>query len=615
MNRAPRPLFLVLGAIASGALRPAPARANLCDTTPTAAHTAAASQIESEAYSRGNDCRSWESCFIGARGYDASVIACNRKRDSLGDNLDKMSESRFSASLPTRIVRGHYNFFGFARKWYGYKLARQNGNWTATSVLDFRFPETEKDKLHIPVALTKLLSAGAGGAPLSQGVCATQATNDKDDGLVYAKDYPPPRYGARGCRVPRTANYYLLPNTTFADSSLAGQRRPVTEWLMLYWRDRIEARWSRADGSFKMKIEIANFAGRPGEITAASLKEVTDADAKFVVELEHNVNRLNNMYRPIEILGIEFYRAIYSGVSEWVIAHEFGHSLGLDDEYPQRESNVPGYRDCAELSGEKGNSNQRYLMCNVDDTAPKSVYYWLITQRYAVGDCQTDADCGSGYCDKGTLTIGRNHCANKKELGVACTRPEQCASGRCYLARCQAANECAEDRDCAPAEYCDKGTLTLGRNQCVAKKANGIGCTRAEQCTSGRCYAGTCKPQDACKEDVDCGGAKYCDTGTLTVGVNQCVDKRKNGDACTRAGQCLSGRCNALRCAEEKECSADRDCESGYYCDKGWLTIGKNECKKKGAEGQSCSRGEQCASSCCKLYNFKVQCRPASKCD
>lgn len=54
---------------------------------------------------------------------------------------------------------------------------------------------------------------------------------------------------------------------------------------------------------------------------------------------------------------------------------------------------------------------------------------------------------------------------------------------------------CKKDRNCNEnTHFCDKGTLSMGKNVCKLKKVNYKACTRKAQCASGKCRAGKCRP-------------------------------------------------------------------------------------------------------------------------
>jgi Dickkopf N-terminal cysteine-rich region len=69
----------------------------------------------------------------------------------------------------------------------------------------------------------------------------------------------------------------------------------------------------------------------------------------------------------------------------------------------------------------------------------------------------------------------------------------------------------------------------------------------------------------------------------------------------------------------EVECHEDSECEPKEYCDRGWLTIGRNQCVFSRDEDDICTRDEQCETGCCKYYAWSnlvsPVCRPANKCD
>jgi hypothetical protein len=69
----------------------------------------------------------------------------------------------------------------------------------------------------------------------------------------------------------------------------------------------------------------------------------------------------------------------------------------------------------------------------------------------------------------------------------------------------------------------------------------------------------------------------------------------------------------------EETCDQDSDCDPKEYCDRGWLTIGKNQCVFSRDEGEICTRWEQCETECCRYHAWSNPvhpvCRPADKCD
>ncbi len=105
-----------------------------------------------------------------------------------------------------------------------------------------------------------------------------------------------------------------------------------------------------------------------------------------------------------------------------------------------------------------------------------------------------------------------------------------------------------------------------------------------------------------CKKDGDCDTGEFCSTAVLSQNVCLPLSSTSLGRKCTSDRMCTSGRCSAVdglggTCV----CASDRDCGNSKYCDKGWLTVGKNQCVAFKAYGTACSRDDQCKSpSICK---------------
>lgn len=530
------------------AVLPEPVRANMCQGNYLHnVHRSEALELENSGFSSNSECaRDVGRCFIGERSLNEMILACNRSRDyfspggssaPLGPALDRRSAAQrtFADDLPRQVITGQYKFLGLFLKHYQYLLERRQGQWIATSVLDFQFPGAERDKLHIPLDLAGLLSVTAHGPTLESGECAAMAVDKHSNGLVdYGNGSP------RACRVDRNSTLFLHTNplpgrvagspptivkghlpvwVPLPDSFAADGSRPVTEWLMLYWRRYIEHYWSRTDGSFRMNIEIANLAGRPGEITTAQLAAYRRMDAVYAVELHHNETRLNNMYRPIEVLGLKIYKAIYAGEKFSEFVHEFGHSIGLGDDYATGGS-PPTNRDCNVLSGFRDpatgavSKQNEYVMCYGGREAQhiKSVYLWIITQRYSVSlplrHC-LDADiCPDGqFCQNGLPS----HCTRLKTVG----------------------DNCSTDHACAPPASCVG--KPLGKCRLPGTRSVDESCLRDSECISGHCANSIC----VCADNSDCsaryGAGFLCSKQTLKA--NQCVQ------ACTSNRQCASGKC------------------------------------------------------------------------
>jgi hypothetical protein len=142
-------------------------------------------------------------------------------------------------------------------------------------------------------------------------------------------------------------------------------------------------------------------------------------------------------------------------------------------------------------------------------------------------------------------------------------------------------SECQTDPDCDKGEYCDAG-VDLKKNACVPRKADGDACNvvgGGHQCTSGKCDLGHCYTPNS----VSMGGSCYVDA------------------ACAQ-GKCSSAPGFGGTCV----CKIDADCPQTPH--KQWCNAGtdltKNKCENLKADGASCDLvggAHQCVGNACKF--------------
>lgn len=98
-----------------------------------------------------------------------------------------------------------------------------------------------------------------------------------------------------------------------------------------------------------------------------------------------------------------------------------------------------------------------------------------------------------------------------------------------------------------------------------------------------------------CKTDFDCAGTEFCDHGTATLGRNVCEPRRAEGESCSREQQCETGTtCRRFRCQTTERvpvgdaCTEDLQCASGSCSRAGICQCRNNDdC----SAGQYCDRG------------------------
>ncbi|WP_405231120.1 zinc metalloprotease [Lentisalinibacter salinarum] len=319
-----------------------PAEATLCKPKHiTQDHRAEANRVDEYAFGR------WD--YEGEHDYNARVLGCNRYRDMRSPAIERTNpENRtYPDTLPPRLIKGHIRYFNFAPMRYGYRLERFNGTWILTSIARFHFPKKKfHNRLDIPLGLAEELG-------IRDTICDSteyKSVAGIDRGLIEIQGAP------LACRVERNERFGGV---------------PITQHYMDYWRDAITAYWSR-DG-FQVRMLITNL----DDIPANQLADYERNNVIWEVRLNHNKNS-----RPMYKASVGRPHPLYAGIEEEVIVHEFGHSIGLDDEYPG-SSNPPDYRDCRALGGDD------YVMCNSwgdESTEAKGIYAWIATRRYGIGE-------------------------------------------------------------------------------------------------------------------------------------------------------------------------------------------------------------------------------------
>ena len=498
------------------------AHANLCkEKHVKSRHTTAGKLAQSEAFGSG--------AYAGDDGYNARVLGCNRKRDTRGKAIEKAIKANhnFAGDLGLRIVKGKINYLGAFPVRYGYGLERKKTNWTLTAPIEFHWPKRHGKRLDLPMQLATELGIVAEHCSsttkklgkIDLGFVETIKKKRQDDmrDAGWTDSSIEARVQAVGaCRVKRTMKVDGL---------------SVKTHLMKFWQREIEQFWTHA--GFTVKTPIVNLK----ELSSSSEKSYRKGKAIWPIRLNHK-QYSRATYKAI----IGKPAPLYAGLPQDTIVHEFGHWIGLDDEYPEAKRNVK----CKEIGGSD------YVMCSspygVSSTTAKGIYAWITTRRYVVGkdmpvECKKDSQCQSTqYCYTG---VGRDVCKDKKPNGKPCLKAKVCQSGRCAGGLCAKADECTKDSHCKSNQYCRTGP---GRNKCKAKKSDGKGCTKDKHCKSDNCTVLFCRHKNHCRSNGDCSSGKYCDKGKLGTADNRCRTKKAKGKSCKKNKECRSGKCKRKKC-------------------------------------------------------------------
>jgi hypothetical protein len=236
----------------------------------------------------------------------------------------------------------------------------------------------------------------------------------------------------------------------------------------------------------------------------------------------------------------------------------------------------PGRQDAGRADGPLGPADAGAI----DSTAPACLPD--DQPRQVPGqDCACDADCTTGSCSGGLCCAGAA-CAPKRAAGSACKDPGDCESGFCTdgvccnvgcSGACVSCSQPGRTGECAPVaagardphdqcrqdgpETCGQSGFCNGQGGC-AKYATGTTCklagcigtdrfVPASQCDGdGTCVVGlpiTCMPSvcadgsclGSCASDLDCAAPAVCRDGSC--------GPRGEGQDCTMASQCQSGKC------------------------------------------------------------------------
>ncbi len=262
-----------------------------------------------------------------------------------------------------------------------------------------------------------------------------------------------------------------------------------------------------------------------------------------------------------------------------------------------------------------------------------------------VASYRSPGPCGLG---SSAFSLVRSHAAWIEE--VVARGAEACAGGACVArARCDLAGTCAgEDQPCELDVECGSGTCIDGRcgyecdpilagslcpseRSCVVDIERGTGlcrplfaapggasCEAGSQCVSGACDAGRCA--HACRPDAShCPDGAACRARSASLGVCDASPTSLSdlGGPCEDGVDCASGHCQED--GRTRYCSRGCDggalCPSGYRCHAGRCMRGTQETGDSCDEQRPCPPGLECVRSACARRCFlSEECGPRGEC-
>ena len=244
--------------------------------------------------------------------------------------------------------------------------------------------------------------------------------------------------------------------------------------------------------------------------------------------------------------------------------HEMGHAHGFRNTPGHNDEPVSDYVRDNDVMYRMGSSAASFCLTILTSTTTNLAFTG--TPRAVLGAaCNSNADCQSGNCGAGTCNCNndgdcptdekcfkpaaaRNFCSTvNRPRGDACTRNEQCASGKCQGDNCV----CDNNNHCPDGQTCFRPVTSP--NFCsTTNRPVGDACTRNDQCRSGKCESDRC----VCDSDGDCPEQDQTCFRPVT-GANFCSStNRALGSSCTRGDQCSSGKCEDGDCV----CARNSDC-------------------------------------------------------
>jgi hypothetical protein len=545
----------------------------------------------------------------GNNTWNQVIVQCNRQRDNKGNEVAAVTQTvtdnpgkkeLLSPDLETKVIRGHYNFYGILpfRQKYVYILSKSGGKWTMiipykpqinqlnggsidlgmgqrwirSGVLDppGSFGDGHAWRLYEASQVTTkngVTTLIPGAKPIAETECNTttffpghEHDYDGQNGVnAYKRDRKNHsiqlgklqyRYGDdpehdpvwEGCRVPNYTMVYWLPASSSVTAgsigSLPHARRPGSP--------------------------IATPTPSPAPPPAPGGALVSASAQQFVLQ---NFQEVAETYWSIP--GVYELKLLMLGLNDQDFSKDTLALLRDDDHLTINFATEFEAHNGREMYKSNISEPNNFSTMTEDHTYEHEVgHAFGLDDEYGEHELNNCADDAYSGLDTDTYKM-----CNKNIKAPPRTIYYYLATSR-YITK---QSECQTDPDCGKDEYCDAGA-DLKKNACVALKDDGDACNLVgggHQCKSGKCDLGHCYTPNS----VAMGGSCYVDA------------------ACAK-GKCSSVPGFAGTCV----CKSDADCP-GQWCNAG-TDLTRNKCENLKADGASCDLvggGHQCVGGACKF--------------
>lgn len=150
----------------------------------------------------------------------------------------------------------------------------------------------------------------------------------------------------------------------------------------------------------------------------------------------------------------------------------------------------------------------------------------------------------------------------RNEAGESCTTGAECLTGYCVDGLC-----CDTACDLGPCDACSKAAGSTSDGVCTL--LDGADCDDNDACTqTDACFSGQCIGNDpkSCSQNDTCQALSVCDPATGLCSDDFAPDGTacNDGNACTQAGVCQNGTCQAtgiLDCGPPEVCHGEGSCD------------------------------------------------------